>query len=70
MALSDAAIPILPELSKGESVVSSLIFSAYFTGALVAMLPSGILTDHYGNNRFILLAAVLTTISGLILIIS
>ena len=70
MALSDAAIPILPELSKGESVVSSLIFSAYFTGALVAMLPSGILTDHYGNNRFILLAAVLTTISGLILVIS
>jgi MFS family permease len=70
MALSNAAVPILPELSNGESVTSSLIFSAYFTGALLVMLPSGILADHYGNSRFILLAAVFTTLSGIILSVS
>lgn len=70
MALSNAAVPVLPELSRGESIASSLIFSAYFTGALLAMLPSGILADHYGNSRFILLAAVFTTLSGILFSLS
>ena len=70
MALSNAAIPILPELSRGESIAASLIFSAYFTGALIAMLPSGILADRYGNTRLIHTAAVLTLTAGIILTLS
>ncbi len=70
MALSNAAIPILPELSRGESIAASLIFSAYFTGALIAMLPSGILADRCGNNTLIRTAAVLTLTAGIILTLS
>jgi len=70
MALSNAAIPILPELSRGASIAASLIFSAYFTGALIAMLPSGILADRYGNNKLIRIAAVLTLTAGIILTLS
>lgn len=75
MGLSNAVIPILPELAAlyhstyGE-FASSLLFSGYFLGALATMLPFGILTDRFGNLRFIGLGIVLTVISGLIILFS
>lgn len=75
MGLSNAVIPILPELanlsdgSSGE-FASSLLFSAYFLGALVTMLPFGILADRFGNLKFIGLGIVLTATSGLIILLS
>ncbi len=75
MGLSNAVIPILPELadlnpSSVGGLASSLLFSAYFLGALGTMLPFGILADRFGNIRFIELGIVLTAISGLIIILS
>ena len=69
MGLSDAVVPILPDLSD-EPFVQSMIFSAYFTGALVSMIPLGMLADRYGNTRFILLSIVLTILSGFLILLS
>ncbi|MGP8320986.1 MAG: MFS transporter [Methanosarcinaceae archaeon] len=75
MGLSDATIPILPELAASNHVsygpvASSLLFSSYFIGALVTMLPFGILADRHGNLRFIFLGVFLTVISGSLIIVS
>lgn len=69
MGLSDSVIPILPKLVQ-DPAISSILFSAYFVGALVAMLPFGILADRYGNKPFIILSIILTIISGFILFFS
>ena len=75
MGLSDAAIPVLPELASSYHlsygpIASSLLFSSYFLGALVTMLPFGILADRHGNIRFIFLGIFLTAISGILIMIS
>lgn len=75
MGLSNAVIPILPELadlsnSSYGGIASSLLFSAYFLGALGTMLPFGILADRFGNLKFIGLGIILTAISGLIILLS
>jgi len=75
MGLSNAVIPILPELvsqdySASGKFASSLLFSAYFFGALVTMIPFGILADRFGNFRFIGFGVILTAISGLTILLS
>jgi MFS family permease len=75
MGLSNSVIPILPELASLDNsayggIASSLFFSAYFFGALVTMLPFGILADRFGNLRFIGFAVILTAISGLTILLS
>lgn len=75
MGLSSAVIPILPELAGLDSnssggLASSLLFSAYFLGALATMLPFGVLADRFGNLRFIGFGIVLTVISGLTILLS
>ena len=67
MGLSDAIIPILPDLSD-EALVQSMLFSAYFAGAFVTMIPFGMLTDRYGNLSFISLSIVLTVVSGFLIL--
>lgn len=75
MGLSNAVIPILPELAAryhntyGE-FASSLLFSGYFLGALATMLPFGTLADRLGNLRLIGLGIIFTVISGLIIFFS
>ncbi|HII79608.1 MAG TPA: MFS transporter [Methanosarcina sp.] len=75
MGLSNAVIPILPELATGYQgtygeLASSLLFSGYFMGALATMLPFGILADKLGNLRLIALGIIFTVISGLIIFYS
>ncbi|MCQ1537151.1 MFS transporter [Methanosarcina sp. KYL-1] len=75
MGLSNSVIPILPELAAQDNgafgaLASSLLFSGYFLGALVTMLPFGILADRFGNLRFIGLGILLTAGSGLALLLS
>jgi MFS family permease len=45
-----------------------MLFSAYFAGALVTMIPIGMLADRYGNPPFISLSIVLTIVSGAMLL--
>ena len=75
MGLSNAVIPILPELADlsnrySGGFASSMLFSAYFLGALGTMLPFGILADRLGSLKFIGLGIILTAISGLIILLS
>ncbi len=75
MGLSNAVIPILPELAAQDhssfgAFASSLLFSAYFLGALATMLPFGILSDRFGNLRFIGLGILLTAGSGLTMLLT
>ncbi|RQD80249.1 MFS transporter, partial [Methanosalsum natronophilum] len=75
MGLSDAVIPIIPELVELSQapygpLSSSLLFSGYFLGALVTMLPFGLLADRYGNEKLITLGILLTLISGSIIMTS
>ncbi len=66
--LSNAAIPVLPELAGEGSAtpaVTSLLYSGYFVGALLTLLPFGILADRIGNLKVAGLGITLTVISGL-----
>lgn len=66
--LSNAAIPVLPELAgegNASPAISSLLYSGYFIGALLTLLPFGILADRIGNLKVAGLGITLTVISGL-----
>lgn len=65
--LSNAVIPILPELAgEGNAgpAVSSLLYSGYFAGALLTLLPFGILADRIGNLKVASLGITLTAVTG------
>ena len=75
MGLSNAVIPVLPELAAANhstygTLASSLLFSSYFIGALLTMLPFGFLADVYDYLKFIVLAIILTFVAGAVLIVS
>lgn len=68
--LSNAAIPILPELAGAGSrdpLASNLLFSGYFVGALLALVPFGILADKVGNLKIIGFGVLLTALSGTVI---
>lgn len=72
MALSNSVIPVLPEISStGQasygSIVATLLFSGYFIGALLTMIPFGLMVDIYDNIKLIVLAIALTFFAGLVL---
>jgi MFS family permease len=65
--LSNAVIPVLPELAgegNANPAVSSLLYSGYFVGALFTLLPFGILADRIGNLRVAGLGITLTLCRG------
>lgn len=68
--LSNAAIPVLPELagaSNRDPFASNLLFSGYFVGALLALVPFGILADRMGNLKIIGFGVLLTALSGTVI---
>ncbi|WP_342305063.1 MFS transporter [Methanolobus sp. ZRKC5] len=72
MALSNSVIPVLPEISSSgqtnySSLITTLLFSGYFIGALLTMIPFGLLADAYQYIRFIVLSIALTFFAGLVL---
>jgi MFS family permease len=67
MALSNAIVPVLPSLSD-ELSFQTLIFSAYFFGAMISTLPAGIASDRYGQPLLIKLSLLLTLISGILIV--
>ncbi|SET08974.1 Predicted arabinose efflux permease, MFS family [Methanococcoides vulcani] len=69
MGLSNAVIPILPELAAtGQTTVvtsTSLLYSSFFLGALFTMLPFGILSDRFCSMKFVVLGLILSFTSGI-----
>lgn len=75
MGLSNSVIPVLPEIASASSVdpgsfAYTLLFSGYFIGALLTLIPFGFLADRYNHLKLILLAVALTAISGIMLILT
>lgn len=72
MGLSNAVIPVLPEIAATGQIYgvnsSSLLYSSFFLGALLTMLPFGIISDKITNVRLISLGLLLTFISGMFMI--
>lgn len=71
--LSNSVIPVLPELAGGDSgssVISTLIFSGYFIGALLALVPLGILADRIGDLKVLRFGMLLTVFTGLFIAFS
>jgi len=67
MALSNAIVPVLPSLSDDLSF-QTLIFSAYFFGAMISTLPAGIASDRYGQPLLIRISLGLTVLSGILIL--
>lgn len=66
MALSNAIVPILPEIAEDLSF-QTFIFSAYFFGAMLATLPAGIASDRYGQPFLLRISLSFIVISGLLI---
>jgi MFS family permease len=66
MALSNAIVPVLPSFADSSSLQGA-IYSAYFLGAVLSTLPSGILSDRIGRVPLIRLGLIITVISGFLL---
>jgi MFS family permease len=66
MALSNAIVPILAGF--GDSPLNQgAIYSAYFFGAFLLVLPAGILADRIGEISLIRAGLLLTVVSGLLI---
>lgn len=73
--LSTAVVPVLPEIAAvghgGRGALSaSLLFSGYYIGALLTMIPFGMLSDRYDHLKLVLLSILLNLASGLMLLLS
>jgi MFS family permease len=67
MALSNAIVPILAGF--GDSTISQgAIYSAYFFGAFLLVLPAGFLADRIGEIPLIRAGLILTLVSGLLIL--
>lgn len=66
MALSNAIVPVLA--SFGDSTtIQGAIYSSYFLGAFLFVLPSGMLSDRKGEFPLIISGLVITLVSGLLI---
>ncbi|MBP1908526.1 MFS family permease [Methanolobus bombayensis] len=75
MGLSNSIIPVLPEIASASLVESgtiayTLLFSGYFIGALLTLIPFGLLADRFDHMKLIVFAVALTTLSGIMLILT
>ena len=69
MALSNAIVPVLPAFGEG-TIHHGAIYSAYFLGAFLLVLPAGFLSDRMGELPLIRAGLILTVISGFLLLAS
>jgi len=68
MALSNAIVPVLPAFGAGPALQSS-IYSAYFLGAFLTVLPAGLLSDRVGRIPVIRAGLAITLASGLLILV-
>lgn len=66
MALSNAIVPVLTLYGEG-TIAQGAIYSAYFLGAFLLVLPSGVICDRIGEKPVIFCGLILTSVTGLVL---
>ncbi|KQC03376.1 MAG: MFS transporter [Methanoculleus sp. SDB] len=69
MAISNAIVPVLPSFAQAEPALQGAIYSAYFFGAFLTVLPAGLLSDRIGKTPLIRLGLLLTCMSGILIIL-
>ncbi|MDK2891395.1 MAG: hypothetical protein PWR21_2027 [Methanoculleus sp.] len=69
MALSNAVVPVLPDFAEGAALQGA-VYSAYFLGAFVAVLPAGLASDRIGSVPLIRAGLLLTLGSGVLILLS
>jgi len=67
MALSNAIVPVLPAFGEG-TIAQGTIYSAYFLGAFLLVLPAGLIADRTGPLPLIRIGLALTSVSGFLLL--
>jgi len=67
MALSNAIVPVLPAYGEG-TIAQGALYSAYFLGAFLLVLPAGLLADRTGPLPLVKIGLALTLISGFLLL--
>ncbi len=69
MALSNAIVPALPSYAETSSLQGA-IYAAYFLGAFLMTLPSGLMSDRYGRAAVMQAGLVISIISGILLLLA
>jgi len=69
MALSNAIVPVLPAFGEGAAL-QSFIYSAYFLGAFLTVLPAGLLSDRAGRMPVLRAGLLVTVASGIMILAS
>jgi MFS family permease len=67
MALSNAIVPVLPAFGEGPAL-QSFVYSAYFLGAFLTVIPAGLLSDRVGRLPVIRAGLAITVASGLLIL--
>jgi len=69
MALSNAVVPVLPDFAVGAALQGA-VYSAYFLGAFISVLPAGYASDRIGSVPLIRAGLFLTLASGILILLS
>lgn len=64
MALSNAVVPVLDGFAGGAAL-QGLIFSGYFFGAMLTVLPAGLASERYGRMRLMRIGIAGSCAAGL-----
>jgi MFS family permease len=67
MALSNAVVPVLPDFAEGAAL-QGVVYSAYFLGAFLTVLPAGLASDRIGSVPLIRAGLLLTLASGVLIL--
>ncbi|HIH04542.1 MAG TPA: MFS transporter [Methanoregulaceae archaeon] len=66
MALSNAVVPVL-DIFAEDATFQGLIFSGYFFGAMLTVLPAGLASERYGRLRLMRIGIAGTCAAGLVI---
>ena len=69
MAMSNAVVPVLNLLAGDSPQIQGIIYSAYFLGAFLTVLPAGMISDRVGRTLPIRAGLILTVVAGTAMIL-
>lgn len=68
MALSNAVVPVLDQFAESAEL-QGLIFSGYFFGAMLTVLPAGLASERYGRLQLMRIGIIGSCAAGLAIVL-